>query len=724
MLSWLRCGNHEYSPLVSWKRDESCFEGMGAPMRVASSRSGPKRPCSSHEDGDHGLGVRWLGCGALFIALGSAALAAQTPQPCAGDDCQNLRNHVTAAVTQIEGEKGRFVSSVRQLIQAITGTYGDEGPLIAAGVEEMARALVGWDQAIRAYRAVLSDAVEPQDAHVALAGVYLERGKGAEGLKEAVAASGLDPWRADAHILQALAYDLAGRPVDAARALAKASMLSVGNPAATYGLAERLIAIGDEAGATAALSRFRTAQEKNVRPDGSARASSAPFVRVGLLRQSAGVAPVFPPAVYARGLALLAEGAYEKGVAELRSAAARDPLGAYDPKHDEEARQGAMALRRADLPAALSHFKAAVEQSPDRADARRMLGVAYQANEEYAQSLEQLNAAVALNATDDRSRRALADVFDLTGRPQDAERVLRATVEAFPVSGGAHYQLGLAYQSTGRNTDAIRELEQAAALSPVIGQDHLYDTIGVLYTTDANLDGALAAYRHRVQVNPNNSDAHRKLGQVYLEQGRQGEAAAEFVAALLLDPLNAEAHAGEAQVHLRLSEYSDAERSARRALTLRNTHATAKYTLGASLIRLGRTEEGTRELEQFQRWQADALVQANRGWELKLIEQAAQSKIRLGDFDAAALLLQQAVSFQPDVASHYVSLGLVLERAGRPVPAIDAFRRALDLHAGPEVHRYLAEAYRVLGQDQESQAEQARYDRAKADRFRERGLGR
>ena len=192
------------------------------------------------------------------------------------------------------------------------------------------------------------------------------------------------------------------------------------------------------------------------------------------------------------------------------------------------------------------------------------------------------------------------------------------------------------YQSAGRNGDAIRELERAAAFPPVVGQDHLFDTLGVLYTSDANLDGALTAYRTRVLVNPNNSDAHRKLAQIYLELGRHEEASAEFTAALLLDPMNAEACAGRAQIRLRLGDYADAAKWARAALMLNPTHAAAQYTLGASLMRLGRADEGSAALEEFRRLQAAAQAAASVEWELKLLRQSAQAQMDDGHFGEAA----------------------------------------------------------------------------------------
>src|SRR4029453_291022 len=112
----------------------------------------------------------------------------------------------------------------------------------------------------------------------------------------------------------------------------------------------------------------------------------------------------------------------------------------------------------------------------------------------------------------------------------------------------------------------------------------------------------------------------------HLEQGHHDEARAEFAAALLIDPLKAEAHVGRAQVHLRSGDYESADRAARRALALNPPQASARYALGASLVRIGRVEEGARELDEFRRVQAEGLAKANQEWELKLIRQSAPDR--------------------------------------------------------------------------------------------------
>ena len=564
-----------------------------------------------------------LGYAILLCVLWSAAPAAQALDLCAGDDCEGRQAQLSSAASGLEQARNEFVAAVRQLIQTIArgdGGDGNDTPPLATGAGELARALTRWDQALRTYRTVLLDsAASSADAHVALAAAYLERGKGPDALKHATTASRLDPARADPHILQGLAYDLEKRPADAAKSLARAAKLSPRNPAATYGLAQRLIVIGDEAGAADALRRFDAAQSATRGDRAASPLPAAPFVRVGLLRQSSESPVLFAPAAYVKAFSLLANGAVDEAIADFRTIDAR-------------------------LPAAAS-------------------------------------------------------------------------------PSGAHYQLAQRYQSLGRNSDAVRELERAAADPPVVGQDHFYDVLGVLYTSDANLDGALTAYRKRVLANPNNSDAHRKLGQIYLELGRHDEASAEFTASLLLDPMNAEAYAGRAQIRLRLGDYADAAKWARAALMLNRTHAAAQYTLGASLIRLGRGDEGNAALDEFRRLQMAAQAAANQDWELKLIRQAAQARIDAGDFSEAAALLQQVVSRQPDVAINHVNLGIALARAGRYEGAIDAYHRAVELNAdeSANVHGRLAAAYAALGRAQESQAEQALADRAKENRIPARG---
>ena len=131
--------------------------------------------------------------------------------------------------------------------------------------------------------------------------------------------------------------------------------------------------------------------------------------------------------------------------------------------------RGSAALRSGDVQSALSHLKAAVESARDRAEAHRILAVAYRENDQRDESLEEFRAAIRLNPSDERARISLAEAFNAAGQDGDAERVLRETTDSFPGAGQAHYNLGRLYRLMARNVDAARAFERAAALNPLVG---------------------------------------------------------------------------------------------------------------------------------------------------------------------------------------------------------------------------------------------------------------
>jgi tetratricopeptide (TPR) repeat protein len=294
-------------------------------------------------------------------------------------------------------------------------------------------------------------------------------------------------------------------------------------------------------------------------------------------------------------------------------------------------------------------------------------------------------------------------------------------VEAIPESGQGHYSLGRLYQSMLRHAEAIAAFNKAAAIGPAVGLDRLYETIGMLCVAEGDLDSAVDAYRKRLDANPNHAESHRILGETYLLQDRHDEALAEFAAALLVDARNANAYAGGAQVYLRTARFTEAEAASRRALALNPAHMAARYALGSSLARLGRIEEGAKEIEEFRRLQVEAAEAERRDWELKLMKQDARAAVERGDYVEAAALLQRAIAYEPDEVETFLSLGIVLKTAGRYEEAIQTLKKAQALEAGPEVYRHLAEGYRALGDLEESLRQQALYERAKEDRLRRAG---
>jgi Flp pilus assembly protein TadD len=68
--------------------------------------------------------------------------------------------------------------------------------------------------------------------------------------------------------------------------------------------------------------------------------------------------------------------------------------------------------------------------------------MAYWADEQYNNAVDQFTTAIRLRPGDERSRLALADVLVAAGNLADAEPALKETIQAVPRSGQAHYNLG------------------------------------------------------------------------------------------------------------------------------------------------------------------------------------------------------------------------------------------------------------------------------------------
>ena len=280
------------------------------------------------------------------------------------------------------------------------------------------------------------------------------------------------------------------------------------------------------------------------------------------------------------------------------------------------------------------------------------------------------------------------------------------------------------YQRQGLYEQAMEELSAAVPHHPLIGLNGIYQSLGAMAAARQNFDAAITAYEQRVDIHPNDADAHQDLGDTYARLGRHAEALAEFAMVSTLAIGRADAFTAMAQVHLKEGRYAEAVEAARRALDLNAAYAPAHYTLGTSLVRLGRTDEGQKELEEFQRLQAEAASAHAREIELGGLRREASESSAKGDHEQAVSLLRKALLIEPDAAVSHLNLGLALLYAGKPAEAIERFKVAVRLRGPIDVHQYLAQAYAALGNLDESRRELSVYDQLQQENLRRAGANR
>jgi tetratricopeptide (TPR) repeat protein len=614
-----------------------------------------------------------------------------------------------AGAGDIYQRKQAFVAALRQLSISLTGRFGDEGRRLRSDLDALETALQGWDRAIAAFEADLRARGLDADAHTALGSVYLDRYRLDDAVRSFNTAAALEPRRVDVYRFIAMAQDLANRPSEAARALGRAAALAPDDAVLRYEIARYAMEGAGPAASAAVFAAFQDAAAAQL----AREPIDAPFTRPGLLRQTAGVAPIFPSAPYVRAFELLMNGRFEDAIVECRRALEGDPLLEAAREVDPLA-AGSEALRRGDLPSALRELAAAVAANPKRSEAHRILAVASRLDEQLTQSVDAYSTAIRLRPGDERARFGLVDVLIDMERYDEAETVLRETIRVVvPESVHGHYRLGRLLQARGRYDEALMELERAAQFTPLVGQDPLHEMVALLYADRADFAHTIDALRKQVAVNPNNADAHRRLGDSYARQDRPMEALAEFTAALLVDRRNVLGYVGIAQLQSRSGNHAEAARAARSAVALDPAHKEAHYVLATSLARLGQADEARRELDTFQRLQAEAAAESKRKFERDGLERQISVSVGASDHQAAIPLLRQLIALEPHVGTHYVTLGIALTRTGQPRDAIQAFEDALKREpSDPDTYRLLAEAYLAAGQTDAGRQAAARYREA------------
>ena len=645
----------------------------------------------------------------LFPATTTPQITAECPtSECTGPrDAPRARSPLWVEAAAIHNVKLEFVEALQRFMRAQAGLLGDEGADLRASVAAMRETLDRWDRRVQQFQAASRRALPVVEAHVAAATVFLDRHRLEDALRELEAARNQDGSRADVYALQALAHAASNRPSEASRALRRATALDPDNPVTLYMLSQHLAHLGQAADAARARRDLQRLLQRRGEGAGGGRSGTASFDRVDLLRQAAGVAPIFPQARYESGFASLRTGDYANAVASFSDAVAADPMLAGEAPGRESLVGAASMIRAGRLDEAIGQLRATVARWPEYAEAHRVLGVAYSLDDQQGKSIEHLRTSVRLVAGDERARLALAEVLAEDRRLAEAERELTQAIDGGLRSGGVRYQLARVRERQSLLPRAAESLHAAESFGPVVGRDQFYRELGSVLVNLGDVEGAIAAYSRRIEANPNSGEAHRQLGEIYFLQGRDDEALTEFFTAAWLDPRDAKAYAGAGQAQLRLLRYAAAADALARALSLDPGLKEARYALGMSLMRLGKADDARRELETFQRQQAAADTLGQRAFELDALRREGSRSLLAGAFDQAIASYEEALTLDPASARSHRDLGLAMLRMKRPQEAIEHLDAAQRIEPTAEGFAYLSDAHAAAGNRDEAMRQRA-----------------
>jgi len=159
-----------------------------------------------------------------------------------------------------------------------------------------------------------------------------------------------------------------------------------------------------------------------------------------------------------------------------------------------------------------------------------------------------------------------------------------------------------------------------------------------------------ALWTHTINTTGNNYLARKHLADLLWEQGKSGEAAAQYREAIRINPNVAEAHVG----------------------------------LGAALLELGNREEATSQYRE-------ALKLDPQSWQA--YNQLGILLAQAGKPDEAAAQYVEALHINPEVPELHNNLGALFADKGETDQAIDEFQKSLNLLPDADVYYNLANMY-------------------------------
>ncbi len=364
------------------------------------------------------------------------------------------------------------------------------------------------------------------------------------------------------------------------------------------------------------------------------------------------------------------------------------------------------------------------------------------------------------------------EMMAMYGRPEYANKAIeeyRKAIDADPSSEYLNAALAELYSRTGRIRDAVLEAQEILQRDPnnleahkLLGRIYLRslgDSQGGTQSREV-LKLATEQYETLVRIEPNSSDNHMLLGGLYILNKDLLKAEGEFKAALALDPSSEEAvtqlarlyaeegdnkkaidtlhsvpeagrsskvYAALGATYEQQKDYKSAVAAYQKALTIDKDNLDAMRGLAQNLANDNQMEAAlsaykTVEAADPQDWQAavevarlyrrmgkfDLAMEEMKKAELLAPEQpevAYEEAIVLedqGKFDEAATLYQKLVTHSTSPDGNYTAgernnrapflerLGNVYRETGRPMLAVEAFRKMVEL-GGEEASRGYSE---------------------------------
>jgi tetratricopeptide (TPR) repeat protein len=252
---------------------------------------------------------------------------------------------------------------------------------------------------------------------------------------------------------------------------------------------------------------------------------------------------------------------------------------------------------------------------------------------------------------------------------KDGETLWTRTLDCNSANVLAINNLGVVISSNGNLEKGIAQYRKALEINPDYAEARY--NLGVAMALQGNMDEAITQYRKALEIQPDYAEARNNLGTALFTKGFEDEAIVQFQKSLQIQPDYADAHYNLGNALLKHGKLDEAIAQYRTAVEINPDYTEAHYNLGVSLVVKGSLDEAIVQYRKALETAPDnALIHNNLGTAL----------FAKGFEDDAMTQFQKALQLQPDYAEAHYNLGNVLLKHDKLDEAIAQYRTALDIN--------------------------------------------
>ena len=244
---------------------------------------------------------------------------------------------------------------------------------------------------------------------------------------------------------------------------------------------------------------------------------------------------------------------------------------------------GLAPAARGDLQAAITHYRHALDLTPDFVMAHINLGLALKASGDLELAVSHYKRALSLQPDNVDALVDLGIALEHLGQRQSAILLYRRALAIAPNMAAIHYNLATALDAVGQQLAAIDHYRHALAIAPNLTAAHFH--LAQLLARERQWEAALVHTQRAVDLQPDYAQAHFAKGNALRALGSIDRAISSYQHAIAIDSQLVEAHYNLGTVLLQDKQTRAAINSYRHALALRPQWPQIHYNLGVALQR-------------------------------------------------------------------------------------------------------------------------------------------